>query len=187
MNKRVKIIVSLLLLLCYLASPVSVMAAIIELTLLDNGTKLVEISNTKTANFEMSGTLETVIGFDLPITVKTEKVISMTLTNSSNASVKTDINLKAENVSKELKLGAQDIKVRAEKSSQSRDIVEDGQEFYYLNIITEGLNKGTYNIKLEAEGFVPYEYKGIEISDYSKRLSLTNRKGTFATRRCKWR
>lgn len=179
MNRRIKIIVSLLLILCYLASPVSVLAAIVETTMVNDQTKVVEISNTKRANFEMKGTLETVIGFDLPIVAKTNKVISMTLSDGDN-NVKTDINLKEENNIKELTLGTQGLQIRVEKTNQSRDKVENSQDFYYLNIITEGLSQGNYSVKLEGEGFISYEYNNIEISDYSKRLSITDKKGAFA-------
>lgn len=180
MKKHLKVAVSILLLLCYLASPLSVLATVVETTMLDNGTKVVEISNIKTASYEMTGSLEVVMGLDLPISIEKEKVIKMTLLDEFNNQIVIDANLKAENPNKTLNLGTQSLQVRIEKTSQSRDEVLEGNEFYYLNIITEGLKRGKYNIKLEAEGFVPYEYKDIEISDYSKRLSISNKKGTFA-------
>lgn len=178
MYKRLKVVISIVLLLSILASPISVLASSIENIDSDNTNKPQTIVSNTTK--ETTGSLEVDLELELPIRNERETILDLTLMNQNNEKAEFNINLKNANSNKQLTLEGKTIQVNVQKMNMDRQPVLNEEDYYYLNITFDGLNQGDYQIKLVGNSFIDYTSETISLRDYSKRIYLSNTKGTFA-------
>ncbi|MCI9365393.1 MAG: hypothetical protein HFJ54_01960 [Clostridia bacterium] len=176
MKKGLKTLISITLLFAILASPVSVMASFTQFVAYTNNVNEIVGNTTR----EAIGSLEVDLELELPISNIRETILDMYLIDENNKQVELNINLKDANRSKDVNLEGQTIKVDIQKTNMDRQPVLDEEEYRFLRVTFDGLKQGIYRIKLVGNGFVDYTSEVIEISEYSKRLHVSNVKGTFA-------
>lgn len=205
MRKNLKIFISILLVLCFLATPASVLAAAITEVQNDSLTLGAEVGEETENNIsyvqsgteiETKGKLEITVAFDLPISNKTERKIRVDLVdraNSANA-LNLEVSLNKANSYTDTKIGEEPVSVSIEKINKEGKTVKEGEEYHYLNIIVDGVPKNTtYDVAFSGKSFINYNFtevsnsnetnteeRMLNISNYSKRLVVSDTKGTFA-------
>lgn len=172
MKKSQKVCISLILLLSFLSSPISVLATLVEETS-PVEVPLESISQSK-------GSLEVDLDLELPILNQRETILNMSLLDDNKKKANFDISLLQNNTEKDIILNEQKVHVKIQKVNQDRQPVGENEEYRYLNIKFSELTKGNYTIQLLGNGFTKYQSESIELKEYSKRLYLSDRKGTFA-------
>lgn len=189
MRRKLKFIISILLILCFLASPISVLAtSVTEIaTMLDdidretktraqNEEEIVATETEKDLEIQdAKGQIEVVVAFDLPILNKNNKQIKLIIKNSENREiVNQNINLFAtNNLGNNISVKILDKELNEVSSTQNG-------ECYYLYITVKNVPRDVYSVNLSGQSYVTYTYENLDITNNSQRLIVSNTKGTFA-------
>lgn len=133
--------------------------------------------NKKSLDYVLTGNLEVDVNFALPIknTSKEKTNISLKLSDSNgNESM---VSFGGEKAIEELSfnINGKDVSAKVSKLNSQRGFVTlDNPDVSYYNVVFNNIPIGIYNIELIGKGFNTIEVNNIDISDYSKRVLISN-------------
>lgn len=140
----------------------------------ENGTKVVEVANEN----KVTGKLELDINFPTPIT------------NSNNNDINVQLIQNAVNLG-QINLGGQTsgnlnegkISYKIEKLNSKRELLSDeNDEIYFIRVIFENLERGSYSVELSGNGYSTANINDIDISTYSKRIRVGTSENVVITK-----
>ena len=123
-----------------------------------------ENTTENTTIYEAKGKLEVDVNFPMPI-INADEISFSVLKDGINVASIADF-------SKERGTLENGISYKVEKLNSKGEAVKDGESIYFLRVGFEGLDIGTYSLKVESAGYINTNVDNIEIINYSKRVTL---------------